>query len=366
MPELQELEHDPPDPRRCERIAMVTQMPGLAAVWMLIAFLLALIVVRGAIGYARRKGMLDQPGQRRSHRVPTPRGGGIGIIAATLACMPASGWLIDPAVPVLPLAAIWLGTLLVAAIGWWDDHHDLPVLPRLAAHAVAALLVGVSLNVTGLSWAWLPLLVLAGCGSINLHNFMDGIDGLLAQQAIFVFLGTGVIAFDIGQAAWAGVAFAAASATAGFLVYNWAPARIFMGDVGSGALGFLVFALGAWLWFIDRSSLWAIIILSSAFVVDAGLTLLVRIMRGKRWYSAHREHAYQWLVRRGIRHGSVCSGYLIWNIVVVAPIALWARAEPAFGLGLCIALYLASGLAWLVVKRLCLRLRPHGNTHVGT
>lgn len=345
---------------------MVTQMPGLAAVWILVAFLIALIVVRGAIGYAHRKGMLDQPGQRRSHRVPTPRGGGIGIMAATLACMPACGWLIDPAVPVFPLLAIWLGTVLVAAIGWWDDHHDLPVLPRLAVHGTAALLVGVSLNVTGLSWAWLPLLVLVGSGSINLHNFMDGIDGLLAQQAIFVFLGTGWIALTVGQIALASMAFAAASATAGFLVYNRAPARIFMGDVGSGALGFLIFAFGALLWFIDRGSLWAMIILSSAFVVDAGLTLLLRIMRGKRWYSAHREHAYQWLVRRGASHGRVCAGYLIWNIVVVTPMALWAWSEPLFGPWLCIAVYLASGLAWLVVKQLCLRPKPHRNPHVGT
>lgn len=345
---------------------MVTQMPGLAAAWMLIAFFLALIVVRGAIGYARRKGMLDQPGQRRSHRVPTPRGGGIGIIVAILVCMPVCGEWIDPAVPVFPLVAIWLGTVLVAAIGWWDDHHDLPVLPRLAAHATAALLVGVSLHVTGLSWVWLPLLVLAGCASINLHNFMDGIDGLLAQQAIFVFLGHGWIALALGQTALACIAFAAAAATAGFLVYNRSPARIFMGDVGSGALGFLIFALGALLWFIDEGSLWVIMILSSAFVVDAGLTLLVRIMRGKRWYSAHREHAYQWLVRRGASHGSVCAGYLVWNIVVVAPMARWAWGEPAFGLGLCIAIYLANGLAWLVVKRLCLRRGPHRNIHVGT
>lgn len=345
---------------------MITQMPGLAAVWMLIAFLVALFVVRGAIGYAHRKGMLDQPGQRRSHHVPTPRGGGIGIMVATLACMPACGRLIAPAVPLFPLVAIWLGTVLVAAVGWWDDHHDLPVLPRLAAHASAALLVGVSLNVMGLSWAWLPLLVLAGSGSINLHNFMDGIDGLLAQQAIFVFLGTGLIAFDIGQFALASVVFVVASATAGFLLYNRAPARIFMGDVGSGALGFLIFAFGALLWFIDRSSLWAIIILSSAFVVDAGLTLLVRIMRGKRWYSAHREHAYQWLVRRGASHGRVCVGYMIWNVVAVAPMARWAWSEPNVGLWLCIAVYLTSGLAWLVVKQLCLRPRPHRNIHVGT
>lgn len=322
-----------------------------------VAWLVAYVVVRLAIAYAYRRGMLDQPGQRRSHERPTPRGGGIGVVLAVLATMPwalrlgasPTGWLL--------VAAIMAGWVLVAAVGWWDDHAALPVWPRLTVQALGCLLLAGALIATGAPSGWLPLLLIAGVGSINLHNFMDGIDGLLAQQAIFVFAAMTGLGLADGDLAGAAAGAVAAAACAGFWVFNRPPARVFMGDVGSGALGFLVFALAARAWQREPASLAPLAVLSSTFVVDAGLTLAVRIWRGRRWYSAHREHLYQWLVRRGATHRQAAGAYLGWNLLVCAPLAWFAHGGVWQGWMGCIAAYGLGAATWMGLKRRCLRRR---------
>ena len=329
-------------------------MPGPAFLFPMLSFVVALLTVRGAIAYAHRRGMLDQPGQRRSHTLPTPRGGGIGIVAAVLLLLPMCAWL-DPSKSVLLLwAALWVGFLLVALVGWWDDHRSLPVVPRLLVQAVAGLAVAAALLALGISWWWLPVLVVAGVGSINLHNFMDGIDGLLAQQIIFVMLGMAALAAALSLWMPMTAMLVVAAACAGFWCYNHAPARIFMGDVGSGSLGFLVFGFGAMLWWTDAAAVWPVAILCALFVTDAGMTLAVRIWRGRRWYSAHREHLYQWMVRRGRGHGAVAAAYMAWNLAVCMPLAFFAWWLRDSGWWVCMATYGLSVATWSVLKRRCL------------
>ncbi len=330
-------------------------VPGSAVSLALLGFVVSLAVVRGAIAYAHRRGMLDQPGQRRSHTVPTPRGGGVGIVLAVLLGLLPIAIGARPGESHIGFAAAWTGLLIVAWTGWWDDHRPLPVLPRLAAQAVAAGLVVLALAMHGIAVIWLPLLMLAGVGSINLHNFMDGIDGLLAQQAVFVMAGLAVIAHALRMPSATAAMVLAAAATAGFWLYNRPPARIFMGDVGSGALGFLVFALGAMLWQAAPSTIWPIAVLCSAFVTDAGLTLLVRIWRGRRWYSAHREHLYQWMVRGGKSHGAVAGWFTAWNLAVAAPAAYGAWRLGGSGWWVCVPLYGVSMMVWMMLKRGSLR-----------
>jgi UDP-N-acetylmuramyl pentapeptide phosphotransferase/UDP-N-acetylglucosamine-1-phosphate transferase len=321
----------------------------------LVAFLIALGVVRAAIAYAHRRGMLDQPGQRRSHRLPTPRGGGIGIIAAILPALAVCLLYLRPSWPLYAVFTLLLATVLVALIGWWDDHRSLPVLPRFGVQVLATAVFSIALLIDGPGWFWLPVLVVAGAWSINLHNFMDGIDGLLAQQGIFVAGGLALLAWCVGQTAVAAVSLSVAAACLGFWCYNRSPARIFMGDVGSGSLGLLIFALSAMLWRVQTPLLWPCLILSSAFVTDASLTLLNRMLRGRRWYTAHREHLYQWIVRRGGTHATGAAWYVGWNLLVVAPLTALAFNRPGMGLFACIVTYAIATMVWFMAKRRLIR-----------
>jgi UDP-N-acetylmuramyl pentapeptide phosphotransferase/UDP-N-acetylglucosamine-1-phosphate transferase len=137
-----------------------------------------------------------------------------------------------------------------------------------------------------------------------------------------------------------------------------------MGDVGSGSLGLLVFAFSAMLWRIEHALLWPVLLLSSAFVVDASMTLLTRMWRGRRWYTAHREHLYQWLVRRGGTHADADVAYLIWNLLVATPLTWLACSHPWLALPITMAAYLAAAVLWLSLKRRCLRRPPFKVRHV--
>jgi len=323
--------------------------------WLLASLLLSLLLVRAAITYAHRRGMYDQPGRRRSHQVPTARGGGIGIVLAMLICLPGTLSWTSPAWPTSLIAGLWGGLLLVALAGWWDDHRSLPVLPRLAAQLLAVGGFSVCLLWDGAGWWWLPLLLVGGTWSINLHNFMDGIDGLLAQQAIFVGAGLAWLAWSAQVPGLSLAAGALAAAAAGFWCYNRPSARIFMGDVGSGSVGLLIFAFTTMLWQRDHDLLWPALILSSAFITDASLTLLVRVWRGRRWYTAHREHLYQWLVRKGESHARVDAAWMGWNLVVAAPSAWLAWSHLPSGFAIMMAVYAGAAIVWTAWKRRCLR-----------
>jgi UDP-N-acetylmuramyl pentapeptide phosphotransferase/UDP-N-acetylglucosamine-1-phosphate transferase len=322
-------------------------------------FIVSVVVVAASLAYARKRGLLDQPGQRRSHTVPTPRGGGIGIVAAVLVvAIPAVAFLPE-AEPITTVVVLALALLAVAAVGWRDDHKPLPVLPRIGVHllaslAVAGVLLAPAAPTDAQRWAWLVPVAIVFAGSINAHNFMDGIDALLGLQALFVLVGYALLAAARGEPALVAASAASAAACFGFLLFNRPPARIFMGDAGSGMLGLLIAAFAGLL--VQRSFdlLWPCAILSSAFLVDAGLTLLARILAGKRWYTAHREHLYQWMARAGFNHARTDAMYLLWNLIIAAPVAWAALHWPASAPLLCAAVYVFAGGVWCAGKRACL------------
>jgi len=233
------------------------------------------------------------------------------------------------------------------------------VLPRIGVHLLGSLVVGAVLLHPAAQfdprlWAWLVPIAIVFAGSINAHNFMDGIDALLGLQALFVLIGYALLAWTLHDAALAAAAWISAAACLGFLLFNRPPARIFMGDVGSGALGLLIAAFAGLLVQREFELLWPCAILSSAFLVDAGLTLLARILAGKRWYTAHREHLYQWMVRAGFSHARTDAMYLLWNLIIAAP-AAWAGLHwPASGPLLCAAVYVFACAVWCMGKRACL------------
>ena len=366
--------------------------------WMLATLVLSALVTALTISYARRRQMFDLPGQRRSHQVPTPRGGGLGIVVAILLCVLLPLALLNPG-SIVVNAPLLVGVALsvVAMAGWIDDHGGLRARYRFAAHCIAAgvLLVPalnqVSLIASFAAWPgwWMVVIVIALLigflltivWSINLHNFMDGIDGLLAVQAIFVFVALGAVGLVFGSApAWLAILVAAA-AVVGFLPFNFPKARIFMGDVGSGALGLLVAVVV--LYQIGDRSLDAAtgLIACSAFATDATATLLSRILRGRRWYDAHREHLYQGLVRSGYSHARVVGFYLGWNLLVALPAMLLIQSprsvmavDPfplpavpsqlsARGLFVMLAVYALALAIWVLGKRHCLQRARHGGQH---
>jgi glycosyltransferase WbpL len=284
--------------------------------------------------YGERR-LLDLPNERSSHTRPVPRGGGVAIVVAFAAGVTAL-WLAGMMPWRLWTALVLLGGG-VSAIGFWDDHQPLRMPLRLACHVAAACgavwLLGPVTNLTlGTQSVAVPvwlawLLSVAGITwLLNLYNFMDGIDGIAAGETCAVALGATVL-FSASGVPAPGLLLLCGAAL-GFLIFNWSPARIFMGDAGSGFLGFVfgVFLLasspsvaaGVWVW----------LILLAAFWVDATVTLLRRLARGKRWYVAHRTHAYQHAARRIGAHGPVAAVYVALTLLVLVPLAWLAIRVP--------------------------------------
>lgn len=255
--------------------------------------------------YAIRHGVLDRPNARSSHQTPTPRGGGAALILAaaigmTLAVIMGSCTLHDS----LTLGA---GMLALGAIGWIDDKAHVPPAVRLAVHVSVAVWTVVmfgglphiqfGLGRITLGAFGYVLGVLAIVWSINLFNFMDGIDGLAGSEAMLV-LGTAAVLFTArGDISLGAIAAATAAASAGFLAWNWPPAKIFLGDVGSGTLGYLIAGLAMAGEHHGSVPVIAIVIASGVFVADATCTLARRFARGESPTQAHRDHAYQRLSR---------------------------------------------------------------------
>lgn len=379
-------------------MTLATLSGAQVAGWVLATLATSALVTALTISYARRRQMLDLPGQRRSHSVPTPRGGGLGIVVAVLLCVLLPLSLLSPGSNAVnaPLL-VSMALVVVALAGWIDDHGGLRARYRFAAHCVAAgLLLGAMLKpissviLTLATPGWWMLIIaialvigllLAIVWSINLHNFMDGIDGLLATQSIFVLLALGTLGLVFGSGpAWLS-SLVAAAAVVGFLPFNFPKARTFMGDVGSGALGLLVAV--AVLYQLGDHSLDAAtgLIACSAFATDATATLLSRILRGRRWYDAHREHLYQGLVRSGYSHARVVCLYFGWNLLVALPAMLLIQSprsvmavdpfplsavplQPtARGLVVMLVVYALALALWVVGKRHCLQRARHGGQH---
>jgi Fuc2NAc and GlcNAc transferase len=303
--------------------------------WLLIAVVFALSLFGTALQrrYSLRQGLIDLPNERSSHTVPTPRSGGAAIVIATLLGLLVINRLrmLDDS---LCLAMMGGGTA-IAIIGYLDDRFTLSALPRLIVHLAAAswllfCLGGLpALSFGGapvnLGWTGNILGVAAIVWVINLFNFMDGIDGFAASEAIFVAVAAAVL-MRVGPAPpeLLPAALVFAAACAGFLFWNWSPAKIFMGDVGSGFLGFVVASLGLGAARAQPEAAVVFLILGGVFFVDATTTLVRRMLRGEHFYQAHRIHAYQWLARRLGSHRRIVVGLLAINIAWLIPCAMFA------------------------------------------
>lgn len=288
--------------------------------------------------YALKKNLIDLPNQRSSHLVPIPRGGGMAIVLAFMSGM----FLLYKykGLDISVLMALFGAGVLVALVGFLDDHGHVPPLWRLLTHFLAV--------AWGLTWlgglpalttfghiilpGWLGYMVVAVAlvWLLNLFNFMDGIDGIAASEAIFV-AGSGYLFASHGMHADQQlVAVLLIGATVGFLIWNWPPAKIFMGDVGSGFLGVTLGVYAYWAITDDVVSTWSWIILFGVFVVDATFTLLRRIQQRQKWYAAHRTHAYQNAAKKW-GHLRVTLAISLINLFWLLPIAYLANMHREWG-----------------------------------
>jgi Fuc2NAc and GlcNAc transferase len=327
----------------------------LLCVMGLATFAIAALTTGYLRGYAVRNQLIDHPNFRSTHQLPTPRGGGMAIVIGFSLALIAATAIGAITVP----HAIGIGCAggLVALVGFWDDHGHVAARWRLLAHFTAA------------SWllAWLgplphiPLLAMWGAPAplayllaaifivwmVNLFNFMDGIDGIASVQALTTSLGFALICLLTGFPELMPLHLLLSAAVLGFLVWNWPPARIFMGDVGSGFLGILLAALAFWSGIAEPALFTSWLILSGVFIIDSSFTLLRRILRGDRVYEAHRTHAYQHAARRLGAHGPVTIAVGVINLLWLLPWAIAAGIGRMDGsLSLFVAYAPLVALAW--------------------
>ena len=267
----------------------------------------------------RRIGMpLDRPNARSLHSKPVPRSGGLAIMAGTLAA-----FVLLPAPMVLAAPA-----LALTCVSLVEDWRGLPIAVRFVAHAVAAAAF-VWLALGALPWWMQIVLTLAVVWMTNLYNFMDGSDGLAGGMTVLGFGFLGLAALLANDATTALTGFCIAAAALAFLLYNFHPARIFMGDTGSIPLGFMAAALGLLGWQRDLWPLWYPAAVFSPFIVDASATLAKRILRGERFWEAHRIHYYQRLVQMGWGHRrTALAEYAL--MLVCGGASFWALRQPAY------------------------------------
>lgn len=318
----------------------------------LISFVLSLAFTGLAAVYARRKGLLAIPDERSSHVSAIPSGGGLGILLTWVA--------LTPLIAVMPGGSMWVmgvlpGAVTLAVIGWVDDHRPLRASLRFFVQfAVSIYLLGFAWHaglvnsVTEVMVAGLWLLWIA-----NLYNFMDGSHGMAGSEGVFAGAVLAWLFFRSGEEAMGLVAAMIAASCLGFLPWNLARSRVFMGDVASVPLGFALAALCAYGVASGAFVAATALLVLAVFIVDATLTLSRRVLRGERWYTAHRQHLYQRMIVSGWSHESVLALYLFINIMLVAPAIVVTVGTPDLAWFVTLGLIAIMSVGWtLAIRRL--------------
>lgn len=289
-----------------------------------LVIILALLGSIALTGLVRRLAIIDFPNERSSHSQPTPRGGGISLVAMTIVGLVGSQ-MIWQLTSWRGLMFYVVAAILIAAVSWLDDLQSLSAKVRFLAHFIAAGMVIAEwgfwetlyiplFGTIQLGQLGLLLTLLWIVGLTNAYNFMDGIDGIAGGQAFVAGIGWAIVGWMINDKFVFAIGGLLAASSLGFLFYNWSPAKIFMGDVGSAFLGF-TFAVVPLI--VTRSTtinrdfmLWIGVLFIWPFIVDTGFTLLRRISKKENIFQAHRSHLYQRMVIAGYSHQMVSLLYI--------------------------------------------------------
>jgi Fuc2NAc and GlcNAc transferase len=299
--------------------------------WTLFAVAVLSAVLTGLLRrYAVSRQLMDRPNERSSHSVPTPRGGGVAIVVAFFAGLLLMGEGASSAAT----AALFGAGIGVAVVGFVDDHRHIAARWRLLAHfsCTAWILYWIGVprlelmgNTVDMGQLGVVLAALYLVWMLNLYNFMDGIDGIAGVEALIVGAGGTAMYWLAGLPSVGDVGLPAllAASTLGFLVWNFPPAKIFMGDAGSGFLGLMLGALSLQAAVARPVLFWSWLVLLGVFIVDSTMTLIRRLLRGERVYEAHRSHAYQHATQEYGDHRTVTLAVAAVNIFWLLP---WAAA----------------------------------------
>jgi UDP-N-acetylmuramyl pentapeptide phosphotransferase/UDP-N-acetylglucosamine-1-phosphate transferase len=277
----------------------------------IVAFVVAAFLTRRFCDPGSRLHLLDHPNERSLHTQPTPRTGGVAILVGVVSAAPAWLFATGGASPII--VGLMAGAGLIAVLSFLDDRRSLSVAVRFLGHILGAGVVVLGAGLTspallpGMSLPWplwlgLSLSVLFLVWMTNLYNFMDGMDGFAGGMALVGFGTFAVLGQLAGNLSFAALNLTIAAAAGGFLMFNFPPARIFMGDTGSAALGLLAGGLSLWGARDGIFPFWAALLVFSPFIVDASVTLVRRLLRGERVWRAHKSHYYQRLVQSGWGH----------------------------------------------------------------
>lgn len=329
---------------------------------MQIVLMTAFVIACAACWWLSRDGgrfsLLDHPNARSLHDQPVPRSGGLaiwaGIVVGGLLMLAWQGGRAE-------LAWLGAGTLLVGIISLIDDRSHVPAGVRLLVHlAAGGLLITGGLGLRSLVFPWITIELSTGISiiltliiitwMINLYNFMDGIDGLAGGMAVSGFGTLGLLGWMGGDGQFAMLSWVIAAAAGGFLVWNFPPARIFMGDSGSSVLGLLAAALSLWGDRLGLFPLWAALLVFSPFIVDATVTLAWRVIRGERFWEAHRNHFYQRLAQAdgwGHRRTVIWECALMLFCCVGALIAVQVQAGAQSVILILTALIYLAAILWI-------------------
>jgi len=290
---------------------------------------------------SQRVGLIQHPNERSSHVIPTPHGGGLGIV---LAGSVYGIWLMGHNEEISADAGVivFLSSVL-AIVGLLDDKFHLPATVRLLVQSLlcAGLLLWFTENSINL---FLIICLIAGVWWINLFNFMDGIDGIASSQAIFMLISALIMIQvyhpdHISASGYWGWMLILAASCFGFLWHNWQPAKIFMGDVGSTYIAFMLFAFAFVSIINELLTLQFWLIIGCLFITDATVTLIQRVLRREVWYQPHRMHLYQRLSRRLNSHSKVTLRFLLVNITVLFPLAFLSLLLPAMSVAILLITY---------------------------
>lgn len=323
--------------------------------WVVIPFivLFSFVLTELIRRYTFKKNLIDIPNSRSSHSIPTPRGGGLSIVIMFLI-----GITFVHALTTEILFALIGSGIIIAGVGFWDDHNHIPAKWRFLAHIFASSwalywlggiiqfnIFGYSVNPSFLGGVVVIFLLV---WLLNLFNFMDGIDGIAACETIFVSCAGAYFSWLYGLESISITSLILAASTAGFLLLNWPPAKIFMGDVGSGFLGIML-GIIAYSSILKGVSPWIWVILLSVFLVDSGVTLIRRILNGERWYEAHCSHAYQHAARKW-GHKMITISTMAINILWLFPLATIVYLKPDVGIWISLLAFIPLFLVALKLK----------------